>query len=240
MKSKCKNLSFLVGSYFMLHISLLVTSSFVSAQEPPQFPPQNNPFEAPLDPDEVVPPRFDSQPESKDNLSDKSDKLKPFLQKKAELDQLFTTLKRTADAKQAETVSRQIQEVWSQSGSATIDLLMEWAEDAARNEQYTQAMDFLDNVVALDPTYAEGWMRRASIHIQMNDIILAALELNMVLQYEPRQFNAMVQLGGIFEITDHPLMALDMYNKALDIYPQMIKLQKRVIDLLEKNTDRAI
>ena len=232
---------------FACCVAMLTASSVIAsnayAQEAPQFPPEHEPLESPLEPDDVVPLRPMMKP---DNQADpaspanKPDEVKPLVKKADELNSLFTTLKRTADAKEAEKISQQIQGLWSQSGSATVDLLMGWAEDAARNQDYAQAMDFLDNVVALDPTYAEGWMRRASVHIQMNDIALAVLELNKTLQYEPRQFNAMMQLGAIFEMTDRGGMALEIYTKALEIYPQMTKVQKRMIDLLEKSTDRAI
>ncbi|UXM95300.1 tetratricopeptide repeat protein [Bartonella sp. HY329] len=217
-----------------------VIISFSHAQEAPQFPPEHEPLESPLEPDDVVPLRPNVKPDQAIEDPNKSKNLLPLVKKTDELNTLFTSLKRSADVKEAQKISQQIQGLWSQSGSATIDLLMGWAEDAARNQDYAQAMDFLDNVVALDPNYAEGWMRRASIHIQMNDISLAVLELNRVLQIEPRHFNALMQLGAIFEMTNREPMAIDIYNKALDIYPQMVKVQKRIVDLLEKSTDRAI
>jgi len=151
--------------------------------------------------------------------------------RKAELDKLFIQLQRTASSDDGTRISRQIQGVWAQSSSDTVDLLMQWAEDAVRNEDYACAMDFLDNVVALEPDFSEGWMRRASIHIQMNDIVLAMVELHNVLRLESRQFNAMLQLGTVMEMTNRKELALKAYTQALKLYPQMRRAQSPVLAL---------
>lgn len=160
--------------------------------------------------------------------------------RKAELDKLFARLKRAANREEAARISRQIQGLWAWSGSDTVDLLMQWAENAVRDEDYARAMDFLDNVVALEPDFAEGWMRRASVHIMMNDIVLAMVELNRVLTLETRQFNAMLQLGTVMEMTGRKEFAIKTYGRALDFYPQMQRAQSRIGALLEEKTDRAI
>jgi len=201
----------------------------------PKLPPDNNPSAPVLSPEDIIP----QKPTEGERVilgygSSAAER------KKAELEKLFVQLKRTINNDEAARISRQIQGLWAQSGSDTVDLLMQWVEDAVREEDYARAMDFLDNVVALEPDFAEGWMRRASIHIQMNDIVLAMIELNEVLRLESRQFNAMLQLGTIMEMTDRKELALRVYWRVLDFYPQMRRAQSRIGALLEEKTDRAI
>lgn len=75
---------------------------------------------------------------------------------KARLDRLFAELKRESDADEAKSIAGQIWAEWRNSGSSTIDLLMQWSSDAAKRKDYAEALDFLDQVTALDPGFAEG------------------------------------------------------------------------------------
>jgi len=207
----------------------------LSAQGLPELPPETDPSVPPLSEDDIIPQR----PAENEQITLGSGH-NAAERRKAELEKLFAQLKRNADRNEAARISRQIQGLWAMSGSDTIDLLMQWAENAVREEDYARAMDFLDNVVALDPGFAEGWMRRASVHIQMNDIVLAMIELNEVLRLEPSQFNAIYQLGTIMEMTGRKELALKAYWQALALYPQMQRAQERIGTLLEEKTDRAI
>jgi len=161
-------------------------------------------------------------------------------QRAREENRLLAQLKRTADFKKAAEVSEAIEGLWAQSGSETVDLLMHWANKEIAEKNYAIALDFLDNAVALAPDYAEGWMRRASVHLMTNDIALAMVEIERVLQLNPRQYNAMLQLGAVFEMTGRNDDALAAYEKALKFYPQMLPAQRRIKALLEEKTSRAI
>ncbi|MHC5305877.1 hypothetical protein [Bartonella sp. LJL80] len=206
------------------------------AQGLPELPPQEDPESPLLSPEDMIP----EKPSPDEALPELGKDQNAAERKQMELDRLFASLKRTVDVKAAATISRQIQGLWAQSGSDTIDLLMQWAEDGINEQNYALALDFLDNVVALQPDYAEGWMRRAAVHIQTNDIKLAMLELNETLKLEPRNYNAMVLLGSVMEMTDRDDLALKAYEQALQYYPQMRKAQSRISDLLEEQTDKAI
>ncbi len=80
------------------------------------------------------------------------------------LDKLFTELRRTTDEARARRIASQINTLWSQSGSATVDLLMQWANKAMLEHRYPSAIDFLNEAIALNPDYAEAWNRRATVY----------------------------------------------------------------------------
>ncbi|WP_375608172.1 MULTISPECIES: tetratricopeptide repeat protein [unclassified Bartonella] len=173
-----------------------------------------------------------------------SDQLSPVdrikQRKEAEISRLLKELKYCADVANAKKISQQLQHLWSQSGSETIDLLMSWAENALNNDDYGLALDYIDNVLALLPTYAEAWTRRAWIHIQLNDFKLALLDLNHALELEPRNYSAFFELGVTMEATERPKLALKAYETALDYYPQMRRIQKRVQALLDEQSPQAL
>ena len=224
--------------FFIISLSIItaVSPSLVFSQGLPELPPQEDPDSPPLSPEDMIP----DKPSREEALPDLGKDQNAAQKKQAELDHLLAVLKRTANQKEAAKISRQIQGLWSQSGSDTIDLLMQWAEDGINQQDYARALDFLDNVVALQPDYAEGWARRAAVHVQLNDLKLAMSDLHRSLSLEPRNYNALFLVGSILEMTGRNKLALHAYEDALKIYPQMQRAQKRVGDILEEQTGRAI
>ncbi|CAM1635026.1 MA20_05980 [Bartonella apihabitans] len=224
--------------FFIISLSIITAMSpaTVFSQGLPELPPQEDPDSPPLSPEDMIP----DKPSREEALPDLGKDQNAAQKKQAELDHLLAVLKRTANQKEAAKISRQIQGLWSQSGSDTIDLLMQWAEDGINQQDYARALDFLDNVVALQPDYAEGWARRAAVHVQLNDLTLAMSDLHRSLSLEPRNYNALFLVGSILEMTGRNKLALHAYEDALKIYPQMQRAQKRVGDILEDQTGRAI
>nr|WP_244392202.1 hypothetical protein [Bartonella clarridgeiae] len=160
--------------------------------------------------------------------------------KEQEIVRLLRELKYCSDAKEAKKLSRQLQRLWSRSGSETIDLLMTWAEQSITESNYGSALDMIDSVISLSPTYAEPWVRRAWIHIQLSDFKLAMIDLSHALKLEPRNYIALFELGIIMEATDRPHLAIKAYETALTLYPQMQLVQKRLDVLLSEQLGQEI
>ncbi|PIT68479.1 tetratricopeptide repeat protein [Bartonella tribocorum] len=195
----------------------------------PNSPPSSA---VPSDSSAIILEDFDSEPLSH------VDRIKQ--RKEAEILRLLKELKYCADVAKAKKISQQLQHLWSQSGSETIDLLMSWAENAINRDDYGLALDYIDNVLALLPTHAEAWIRRAWVHIQLNDFKLAMLDLNHALELEPRNYIAFFELGVTMEATERPELALKAYEAALSYYPQMLRLQKRIEALLDEQSPQAL
>jgi tetratricopeptide (TPR) repeat protein len=147
------------------------------------------------------------------------------------LDDLFATLKRSKSEAIASDVANTIREKWTTSGSATVDLLMQWSLQAMNRGDNAAALDFLDQVVVLKPDFAEGWNRRATLHFAMNNFSKSMLDIEKTLQLEPRHFGALAGMGMIFLTLDKKEQALSAYQKALDVYPLMRDVQKTVGEL---------
>jgi len=160
--------------------------------------------------------------------------------KPARLDQLFVDLKRERNEKAAEQIAGRIWNEWSQSGSASIDLMMQWAQKATENQKYDVALDFLDQVVTLQPTYAEGWNRRATVHFMMKNYGKSMSDIDHTLQLEPRHFGALSGLAQIMAETGHKQSALEAWQKVLAIYPMMRSAQDQVAALSEELAGEGI
>ena len=80
------------------------------------------------------------------------------------LDGLFTRLAASESEKEAKAVEFEIIKRFNQSGSDTTDLLMSWVSKAMEDEKLPLALDVLDRVVILQPDFAEGWNKRATVN----------------------------------------------------------------------------
>lgn len=159
---------------------------------------------------------------------------KSLMSQKQRLDAYFSELKKARDPDVANTISDNIWVEWRNSGSATANLLMQWADEASANKRYPAALDFLDQVVTLLPDYPEGWNKRATLHYQMNSFRKSMADINEVLKREPRHFGALAGMAMILEQTGHDSDALAAWEKMLDVYPANREAQKRVSELTEK------
>lgn len=160
--------------------------------------------------------------------------------RQARLDQLFTELKRERNEKAAERIAQRIWGEWAVSGSASIDLMMQWSQKATEDQKYDVALDFLDQVVTLQPTYAEGWNRRATVHFLMKNYGKSMSDIDHTLQLEPRHFGALSGLAQIMADTGHKQSALEAWQKVLAIYPMMRSAQNQVSALSEELAGEGI
>ncbi|MGX5840421.1 tetratricopeptide repeat protein [Mesorhizobium sp. ArgA1] len=162
------------------------------------------------------------------------------LTKEARLDQLFADLKRERNEKAAERIAGRIWGEWFQSGSASIDLMMQWSQKAMDDQKFDVALDFLDQVVTLQPKYAEGWNRRATVHYMMRNFGKSMSDIDQTLQLEPRHFGALSGLAQIMAATEHKQSALEAWQKVLAIYPMMRSAQDQVATLSEELAGEGI
>jgi len=156
------------------------------------------------------------------------------LSPKQRLDNLFTALKRQRDPDQASLIADQINTELSDSGSATINLLMQWAGEAADEKRNAAAYDFLDQAILLDPDYVQAPYRRAMVHFADGDTRKAMADINLTLEKEPRYFPALASLANILEASGRDDLALKAWERYLALYPADKDARKEAADLSEK------
>ncbi|KRA00426.1 hypothetical protein ASD64_02375 [Mesorhizobium sp. Root157] len=156
------------------------------------------------------------------------------------LDRLFGELKRERNEKIATHISQRIWQEWAQSGSASVELMMQWSQKAIETKKFDVALDFLDQVVTLQPTYAEGWNRRATVHYMMKNYGKSMADIDRTLQLEPRHFGALSGLAQIMMDTDRKEAALRAWQRVLDIYPMLRNAQNQVSAISEELAGESI
>ncbi|MCU0899130.1 MAG: tetratricopeptide repeat protein [Cypionkella sp.] len=138
----------------------------------------------------------------------------------APLDDLFDKLK-SADARAASRLEREIWNEWSKSGSPAMDLLLQRGRDALANGDTTEAIGHLTALTDHAPDFAEGWNARATAFFQAGQFGPSIADIARTLTLNPRHFGAMAGLGAIYEELDNPEKALAIYRAALAIHPNL-------------------
>ncbi|WP_449411895.1 tetratricopeptide repeat protein [Methylobacterium komagatae] len=144
------------------------------------------------------------------------------------LDDLFARLKASEDPAEAKGVAKLIEQRLDRSGSATVDLLTDRARQAMTGHDFALAAELMDRATALEPTWSEGWNRRATVFWLLSDKGEAVSDLQRALVLEPRHFEAWSALGKIYESMEDKSRALAAYRRALTLYPTMDKLREAV------------
>jgi tetratricopeptide (TPR) repeat protein len=156
------------------------------------------------------------------------------------LDALFGELKRERNERAAQRIAQRIRDEWNRSGSASIDLMMQWSQKAMGEQKFDVALDFLDQVVTLDPSYAEGWNRRATVHFMMQNFGKSMSDIDQTLRLEPRHFGALAGMAQIMKARGNKQLALNAWQRVLDIYPMMRSAQNEVSTLSEELAGESI
>jgi len=164
----------------------------------------------------------------------------PEALRKRALDGLFQRLHAAADPDAAKSVAQTIERIWLQSPSDTTSLLMQRAMESLREQRYPLALALLDQVVALEPDWAEAWNQRATTRFLADDPDGAMADIDRVIKLEPRHFGALAGMGAILQRSGFGKRALQIFNKALEIYPQQPDLQATVEKLTVEVEGRDI
>lgn len=150
------------------------------------------------------------------------------------VDSLFEALKRERDQEKARGIASQIIAEMNDSGSATVNLLMQWSAEAAKEKKNAAALDYLDRVTLLDPDFTEGWNRRATLHYTMGDRRKSMADIAEVLKREPRHFGALAGMAGILTEAGDDELALKAWERYLGVYPSDREAQEAVVKISEK------
>jgi tetratricopeptide (TPR) repeat protein len=80
----------------------------------------------------------------------------------------------------------------------------------------------------LEPDWSEAWNQRATTRFLTGDTDGAMADIDRVIKLEPRHFGALAGMGMILQGAGLEKSALEIFKKALGIYPLEPDIQKLV------------
>jgi tetratricopeptide (TPR) repeat protein len=156
---------------------------------------------------------------------------KPAPTPQQHMNQLFKDLATAEDEEDAKDTETQINAMFAQSGSPSVDVLMARSQAALNANNAAVARKLIDAIVQIAPNFAEGWHRLAALQANSKDDRGAMLSLQKTITLNPRHFQAYAELGSFLEDYGDKAGALKMYRKALALDPKMENMARRVTGL---------
>ena len=150
-------------------------------------------------------------------------------QEAPKLDQLFARLQ-IEGAEDWQQTELAIVNQWSESGSATLDLLLRRAREALATGDARLAVEHATALIEHAPEFAEGWNARATVYFHIGELDLSVRDIRQVLTLNPRHFGALSGLGLILEEVGESQLALEAYQAAHDLNPN----RQETIEAIER------
>lgn len=141
--------------------------------------------------------------------------------KRTQVEGLFAALKVAPDDGSAKQIADRLEQIFSDSGSPSADLLMVRAGAAAEAKQYDLALELLDQVLLFEPDYIGALSKRATIRYLQDDYGGALADIREVLAREPRHFTVLYGLALILRDIGEDKRSLEAVRMALAVNPHI-------------------
>jgi tetratricopeptide (TPR) repeat protein len=135
-----------------------------------------------------------------------------------------------ADPVAAKRLERQLQSLWSKSGSASMDLLLRRGRDALKAGDTAASIEHLTALTDHAPDFAEGWNARAAAYFNAGLYGPALDDLERALALNPNNYAAIFGLGTLLETFGDKKRAYQAYLRAQAIHPNF----KDVVTALDR------
>jgi tetratricopeptide (TPR) repeat protein len=136
-----------------------------------------------------------------------------------DLPRLFQELRESNSPEVAYLVERRIWDIWTRSERDDVDRLMALGRAAMSMGDNGTALSRFDEVVKLDPNFAEGINKRATVHFLRGDWDASLADIESVLALEAKHFGAIEGRAMIYERLEKYALALESYEQVLTIHP---------------------
>lgn len=137
----------------------------------------------------------------------------------AALDSLFAQLKSAPDEASAHDITQQIWIYWTTPADPALAARMGEILQLRQRADFPAAIARLDDLTADYPSYAEGWNQRATIYYLLGNYERSLADIEMVLEFEPRHFGALVGRAVIYRNQGKQALAIRDMAAALAIHP---------------------
>ena len=137
------------------------------------------------------------------------------------LDALFSRLKTTDDNVEGAMLTQLIWEIWHQSDNDNVSELMSEGVGEMSIRNYEAALTAFNEMVEIEPDFAEGWNKRATLYYLMGKYKASISDIERTLDLEPRHFGALAGMGLVFLAVGNNPAALKAFEAALKVNPHM-------------------
>jgi tetratricopeptide (TPR) repeat protein len=135
---------------------------------------------------------------------------------------------RDDDALVRKLAERAMWDVWSRSGDASVDRLLASGIEQMGAREGELAVQTFTEVIRRRPDFAEGWNKRATVYYLMGEYQKSLADCDEVMKRNPYHFGALSGYGMIYLQLDQPAKALDYFQRALNVNPNLESVNETV------------
>ena len=118
--------------------------------------------------------------------------------------------------------------VWSRSGDETVDRLFAVGVEQMSQRQLEAAVETFSRIIQRRPEFAEGWNKRATVYFLLGDYRRSLADCDEVMARNPYHWGALSGYGMIYVEMDQPSRAVEYFEKALAVNPNLTSVQQAI------------
>lgn len=131
------------------------------------------------------------------------------------------------------TAEAAIWSIWSHSGDAAADHLFQAGLEQMRGGDLAAAVEIFGRVIAMRPQFTEAWNKRATLYFLLGEYDLSLKDCDEVLRRNPQHFGVLAGYGQIYLRKGDLPRALEYFEQALAINPNMAGVRDSIEALRE-------
>jgi len=121
--------------------------------------------------------------------------------------------------------------VWSRSGDAQVDALFQTGVQQMAHGAPDEAIRTFSEIIRRKPEFAEGWNKRATVYYMVGEFEKSLHDCDEVIKRNPTHWGVLSGYGQIYLALDKPERALEYFERALAINPNLTGVEAAVAEL---------
>jgi tetratricopeptide (TPR) repeat protein len=133
--------------------------------------------------------------------------------------------------------------LWSRSGDAAIDKLMDSGGELMQRGRHREAIAVFTEIIKRKPAFTEGWNKRATVYYMAGDFKHSLADCDEVVKRNPNHFGALSGYGQIYFQLEQYDKAVEYWRRALEVNPNLRGMEDNIEgaeQLLKEKRSRAI
>jgi len=140
---------------------------------------------------------------------------------------------RDSDETVAGLAEHSLWQVWSRSGDPEVDNLFRLGIEQMNQGDAESALKTFSLIIQKKPDFAEGWNKRATLYYLIGEYEKSLADCEEVIGRNPVHFGALSGFGMIYLQLGKPEQALDYFQRALAVNPNLHQVEA-VVDKLKR------
>ncbi|MBI4589402.1 MAG: tetratricopeptide repeat protein [Candidatus Rokubacteria bacterium] len=122
-------------------------------------------------------------------------------------------------------------QVWSRSGDPEVDSLFQFGLEQMNQRDAPSAIQTFSQIIKEKPEFAEGWNKRATLYYLVGEYEKSLADCEEVIRRNPVHFGALSGFGLIYLNLGKPDKALEYFQRALQVNPNLGQVEATVEQL---------